>query len=365
MVLTVSESDQQFGAHGRHKELVAGIAAKQLAQVIWIGPDPGLAGIEVVEVPCPAGNWVTRMFRRLRLARELSRVCRAVGNKSAIRLLTFSEPGLLISSFARLPGVRRIHFIRADHLAASELLRQQTRNWLQHLRLRIAASNVRSLYRRARSRGTRFVVQTESFRQRLLALLGPDTDVAVVRNNCNRDSINEPRQVPSTRPRRLLLVSNIHTTGKGIDLAIAALAQLDPEYTLTIVGDGEDLHLLRSEHGSNDRLSFLGSVENASRLMPEYDMLVAPSRLDAYPNVVLEGLWHRIPIVASDIEGHRAILGEDFPLAPLTAAGLAQCIRRRAEDDEFNREILQLQELRRENHIFDWVAECARELSLP
>ncbi|NND60521.1 MAG: glycosyltransferase family 4 protein [Gammaproteobacteria bacterium] len=224
---------------------------------------------------------------------------------------------------------------------------------------------MRRLYRRACSRGTRFVVQSEAFRQRLLALLGPDTDVGVVWNNCNRDSIDDPQHVLSTRPRRLLLVSRIDTEGKGIDLAIAALAQLDPEYTLTIVGDGEDLAVLRSEHGTNERLSFLGRVENASRLMSVYDMLVAPSRLDAYPNVVLEGLWHRIPIVASDIEGHRSILGEDYPLAPLTAAGLAQSIRRRAEDDAFNREILRLQELRREHHIFDWVDECARELFLP
>lgn len=83
-----------------------------------------------------------------------------------------------------------------------------------------------------------------------------------------------------------------------------------------IVGSGEqdgELRALVSQRGLADRVRFLGDRRDVPMLLSQADIFVAPSGWEALPLGVIEAAGVGLPIVASDIEPHREILGEYFP----------------------------------------------------
>jgi glycosyltransferase involved in cell wall biosynthesis len=85
---------------------------------------------------------------------------------------------------------------------------------------------------------------------------------------------------------------------------------------LTIFGAGpEEANLLRKINRCHmrQRISLSGWVP-ANEIWKQVDLLLAPSLHEGMPNAVLEALANGIPVLASDIPGHRMILPEPFCL---------------------------------------------------
>jgi glycosyltransferase involved in cell wall biosynthesis len=129
---------------------------------------------------------------------------------------------------------------------------------------------------------------------------------------------------------------------KGFDLAVRVLRDL-PEATLVLVGDGPErgrLEELAAKLGVASRLILVGWSDEPRRYLPGFDVLLLPSRHEAFPLVVIEGMLAGIPVVASDVGSVReAILeGETGYLVP--AAGvdaLAERLRRVLGDADLAR----------------------------
>lgn len=143
---------------------------------------------------------------------------------------------------------------------------------------------------------------------------------------------------------RLLHVGRV-VAEKGVDIAVAALAELPPEATLTIAGSGDEAYAARLSRqaralGVGDRVELAGSVSPAAlpALYAAADAVVFPIRWEEpWGLVPLEAMAIGRPVVAVPRGGARTYLrdGENALLiAPEDPLALAEALRRLAQDSE-------------------------------
>jgi glycosyltransferase involved in cell wall biosynthesis len=83
---------------------------------------------------------------------------------------------------------------------------------------------------------------------------------------------------------------------------------------------------------------FAGEVPDAACLFPAFDLYASASSKEGLPLAVLEAMALGLPVVATDIAGHRELLGdgENVLVAP-TADAVARAIERLAVDGQGRR----------------------------
>ena len=165
----------------------------------------------------------------------------------------------------------------------------------------------------------RAVVTTSAWtRERLLDRypLRPDR-VHVARPGADRGD-----GAPGTPEGGRLLCVGAVVPHKGHDLLLEALRGLaDARWTCTVVGsldrDPAFVERLRREAGG-DRIRFTGPLvgEDLRRRYREADVLVLPSRLEAYGMVVTEALAVGLPVIATAVGGVREAMGQTAGGAP-------------------------------------------------
>ncbi len=88
--------------------------------------------------------------------------------------------------------------------------------------------------------------------------------------------------------------------------AVDILQHVMPALRTVIVGDGplrESLEALSHDFGLRNAVKFLGHREDVPRLLAASDLLVLPSLYEGLPNVVLEAMRFRKPVVATAAPG--------------------------------------------------------------
>lgn len=129
---------------------------------------------------------------------------------------------------------------------------------------------------------------------------------------------------------------------KGFDILLRAariLIDMGIDFHLTIAGSGPrspQLKLLYKRLGLGRRVSFPGFIpyDKVSKLYSESDVFVMPSIIhtsgesDGVPNVIMEALLHRLPVVATDVAGiseviHHGVTGYLVPQRDASALALA------------------------------------------
>jgi len=117
-------------------------------------------------------------------------------------------------------------------------------------------------------------------------------------------------------PFRLLALGRF-VEKKGFDVLIRACGLLRDQgvdFTLTLAGDGGQasaLKRLTAELGLEDRISFPGFVshDTVPGLLMDADVFVMPCKVsgtgdrDGIPNVIMEALSYRLPVVSTDVSG--------------------------------------------------------------
>lgn len=123
------------------------------------------------------------------------------------------------------------------------------------------------------------------------------------------------------RPMHFLFVGRL-TRVKGLQVVLSALsAERDGAWILDIVGDGpqrRELEDLAENLGLHGKVRFHGFRDDTDRMMASSDCLVFPSLDEGMPLTFMQAARVGIPVLASDIEPVRELVGED---APLVAAG--------------------------------------------
>jgi len=98
-----------------------------------------------------------------------------------------------------------------------------------------------------------------------------------------------------------------HSIEKGVDRAVRAFADFSKRCSrarLMLIGDGPQrasLASLARELGVADRVTFCGWQECTQDFYPAMDVLLLPSHTEGLPNVVLEAMVNRVPVVATQV----------------------------------------------------------------
>jgi glycosyltransferase involved in cell wall biosynthesis len=133
--------------------------------------------------------------------------------------------------------------------------------------------------------------------------------------------------------------------GKGHEtaaLAVAALREEYPNLKLLVLGDGPDrAEIERQLEVAGDAVVMAGFRTDVLEVLDGVDLLVHPSRIDAFPTALLEALATRTPVIASAVGGIPEIItdGETGLLlgsAP-TAEELTVALRRLLADPGLRR----------------------------
>jgi GalNAc-alpha-(1->4)-GalNAc-alpha-(1->3)-diNAcBac-PP-undecaprenol alpha-1,4-N-acetyl-D-galactosaminyltransferase len=117
-----------------------------------------------------------------------------------------------------------------------------------------------------------------------------------------------------TDDRHLLAVGKL-THQKGFDLLIRAFAQVKsrhPEWTLTILGEGEmrqELESLCAQLSLEDLVSMPGAVKNVDAYLRKADIFALTSRYEGFPVALGEAMACGVPVIATDcLSGPREMI---------------------------------------------------------
>jgi GalNAc-alpha-(1->4)-GalNAc-alpha-(1->3)-diNAcBac-PP-undecaprenol alpha-1,4-N-acetyl-D-galactosaminyltransferase len=117
-----------------------------------------------------------------------------------------------------------------------------------------------------------------------------------------------------TDDRHLLAIGKL-TEQKGFDLLIKAFAEVcdtHPEWTLTILGEGElreELEDLCDRLEVRERIFMPGIVENIDAHLRKADIFTLSSRFEGFPVTLCEAMACGVPVIATDcLSGPREIV---------------------------------------------------------
>jgi glycosyltransferase involved in cell wall biosynthesis len=170
----------------------------------------------------------------------------------------------------------------------------------------------------------RVVCVSESQAQRVRRAGAPGERVVVIHNAIQPDRFRQGEEdrreaiqgffaVPCGR---IIGAAGRLSPEKGFGVLIAAARQVvrhDPSVGFLICGAGplrEALDRQIQDEGLAGRCVLAGFRDDLDRLLPAFDLLVLPSYTEGLPNVVLEALAARVPVVASAVGGTPEVIDD-------------------------------------------------------
>ena len=194
----------------------------------------------------------------------------------------------------------------------------------------------------------------------------PADKISVVHNPIDIEAICQSAPAglttpaPKTRPIIAAVGRLVHL--KGFDLLLDAVASMAPKRRprILFIGEGPERAALADQAlrlGIGDLIDWLGGRRNPWQHMRKADMLVIPSRTEAFPNVIGEAFALGLPVLAAECsEGMREYLMDDrndkecgLLVPPDNVSALANGIDRMLTDANLREELAKRGRQRVEN----------------
>jgi glycosyltransferase involved in cell wall biosynthesis len=292
--------------------------------------DPAVRFVEL-----PFYEALTSPAQSLRqMVASLRHSARVVDDVDAVWLL---GPHPLAMLFAAQAALRRRRIV----LGVRQNLRAYVRSRHPHRRWIWAAGHVMEGMWRLIGRRTAVIVvgpELEEQYRDARRLLG--VAISLVRAD---EVVDGERPLPQDEEIRVLSVGRLETEKNPLLLAdiLERLNRGERAWRLVVCGEGpmeEDLRRRLEELGVADRCDLLGYVpfgEALSRTYRSSDLLLHVSWTEGLPQVLFEAFAAGLPVVATDVGGIRAAVGDATVLIPPgDADAAADALRALVDDDE-------------------------------
>jgi glycosyltransferase involved in cell wall biosynthesis len=225
---------------------------------------------------------------------------------------------------ASLLRARRVRVVHAWNFSANlyaaicgRLLRGCARIGSERSNHNLTRKQIGTFWYSASLRGLDAMVTNSEFAATELRRSQPRLRVSVVPNAVELPLIPDSAGRAALRrelriPEAAIVVAGVGSlfASKNFTQLIAAASRLAPAYpeiVVVLVGDGPErtrLEAKAAECGAASRVLFLGSVPNAARYMPVFDIVCLPAvGYEGLPNVLLEAGAAAVAAVASDVGG--------------------------------------------------------------
>jgi glycosyltransferase involved in cell wall biosynthesis len=168
--------------------------------------------------------------------------------------------------------------------------------------------------------------------------LGGDQTLHVVPNIVPTGEIAQTPPAPEPpfpAPGPLVLYAGRLDAEKNVATLLSALelASIRMPFNVALCGTGTMQPRVAAwlqDHGLSSRVKLLGYVDDLWGLMKRAAALVSPALFEGSPNVVLEAMAARCPLVVSDIPAHRALVDEASAemVDPRSSHAIAEAILR-------------------------------------
>jgi|GEM_PF-3046603 len=144
-----------------------------------------------------------------------------------------------------------------------------------------------------------------------LRLLLNAVDIAAF-DSCRR----RRKRCSPDNPLRILFAARLYDKSKGASVLINAMAKATfrCKATLRIAGEGPDrakLEQLTNDLGLNDKVRFMGMVNDIGPLLAECDVLALPSFVEGIPFIILEAFSVGVPVIGSAIPGISELINHE------------------------------------------------------
>lgn len=300
-----------FGGNARLSKLIAEVAAKCT---------------NFTSMPQDYVSRKFQVFRTLVSRRAIHQISAAMFDYApdvvviAQGAIAFCSAGLLAAKKARLPTISYIPMTHPEHLFSASRMRAALREPVNHFYYRQPDEYITIGPRMEdylRHRGLR---QPVTVVQPAVEL----SDFHVVDKVQARASLGLVAD-----DKVVALIGRVQFWQKRQDLAVEALALAREKVTnlkLLIVGDGPDLAALKAlviQKGLQDAVLFLGWTDGLSAVYCAMDVLAIPSRYEGLPLVMLQAMYFRRAVIASDVDGMADLLPSRWLFATGDVAAFA------------------------------------------
>lgn len=215
---------------------------------------------------------------------------------------------LFRNPFARLGGYL-VFTVHGIHLRKYDFLPRTLMNRMKRL-LRLLLE--RWLYRKC----DRIIALTETDACDICRLYGRGLPVVIEPNSINADGLAAPRDLRYRQDEFAFCCIGRFDLQKGQDVLVEAIAVVQNELRarrekVLFIGDGPafaGVRRLADDLGVSDIAVFAGEISDAGVYMTCAKVLIAPSRWEGMPYLLLEAVARGRRIIASDCPGNRDVL---------------------------------------------------------
>ena len=220
------------------------------------------------------------------------------------------------------PKGKVIFTIHGIHLRKYDFL---PKSFANRLRRAFRLLLERRLYRRC----GKLIALTETDEADIQRLYGPALPVVIEPNSVRTDELIRPSEGLRYSPGTFAFVCIARFDfQKGQDILLQAIAQVQDKLRAygrrtLLIGGGptlEEMKSLADTLGISDIVEFAGEIPDAGVYMTCAKKLVAPSRWDGMPYLLLEAVARGASVIASDCPGNRDVL-KDYAAAELFPTG--------------------------------------------
>jgi glycosyltransferase involved in cell wall biosynthesis len=197
----------------------------------------------------------------------------------------------------------------------------------------------------------RVVCLTEEQAEHLVGTVGVARGRVRVVPNAVGEQFRVTGRTPHDGALRLLFVGRL-SAQKNLPRLLDAIGAVESPVQLTIVGDGELRPYVEERLRALPGVILAGQLDG-ERLLDEYrwaDALVLTSDHEGMPLVLLEAMSAGLAVVANDVPGIRATVGEDALVVNPTAEDVAAGIDRLARDPQLRADLAARGRARAERH---------------